>query len=68
MNPRKLATVARPGVIVSTRIDTTGLHDQAQTVTFTTIPGERPSFTTTVAYTTPARAEHQHDEAVRNAS
>lgn len=55
----KLATVAKPGTIVSTIVDTSGLHPQAQTVTFTrsTLP---PFFTTRVQYTTPENAELTH--------
>jgi hypothetical protein len=56
----KLATVARPSVIVSTRIDTDGLSDQAQTVTFTATPGVPPGFDVAVRYAPPDEALAQH--------
>lgn len=52
-------TVARPGTVVSTLIDTSGIEPIAQTVTFTrsSFP---PFFTTKVQYTTPNDAVAQH--------
>lgn len=56
-------TVAKPGTIVSTLIDTSGIEPIAQTVTFTrsSLP---PFFTTRVTYGTPDEAEFNHHLAV----
>lgn len=64
---KNLATVAKPGTIVSTIVDTSGLHPQAQTVTFTrsNLP---PFFTTRVQYTTPDDAARQHEATVNRAA
>lgn len=60
---KNLATVAKPGTIVSTVVDTSGLEPIAQTVTFSrsSMP---PFFTTRVQYTTPENAARQHEAIV----
>lgn len=52
--------VARPGVIVSTLVDTSGLEPIAQTVVFTpsSLP---PFFTTRVTYAAPSDALFNHE-------
>lgn len=57
---RQLATVARPGVIVSTLID----GDQAQTVTFRADPTERIGYTTEVSYGPARHATGDHAAAL----